>query len=93
MDARVLEIVEDVIGVGDLDEFRLALLRSLMRVVPSDWASLNDLGPGRDDVAVLLIPEPRRTSSTSTSSIAKRTRSPPTTRARATAARRDSPTT
>jgi hypothetical protein len=26
MDARVLEIVEDVVGVGDLDEFRIALL-------------------------------------------------------------------
>jgi hypothetical protein len=93
MDARVLEIVEDVIGIGDLDEFRLSLLRSLMRVVPSDWASLNDLGPNPDDVAVLVIPDRRRTSSTSTSSIATRTRSPPTTRARATAARRDSPTT
>jgi DNA-binding CsgD family transcriptional regulator len=58
MDDRVLAIVEDVVGVGDLDEFRLALLRSLMRVVRSDWASLNDLGPNPDDVAVLLIPEP-----------------------------------
>ncbi|HZO36597.1 MAG TPA: helix-turn-helix transcriptional regulator [Solirubrobacteraceae bacterium] len=58
MDARVLAIVEDVIGVVELDEFRLALLRSLMRVVPSDWASLNDLGPDPDDIAVLVIPEP-----------------------------------
>jgi hypothetical protein len=39
----VLQIVEDVVGVGDLDEFRLALLRALMRVVPSDWASPNDV--------------------------------------------------
>jgi hypothetical protein len=50
---RVLEIVEDVVGVGDLDDFRLALLRSLMRVVPSDWASLNDLGPNPGEEQVL----------------------------------------
>jgi DNA-binding CsgD family transcriptional regulator len=58
MDAQVLAIVEDVIGVADLDDFRLAFLRALMREVPSDWASLNDLGPDPDDVAVLMIPEP-----------------------------------
>jgi DNA-binding CsgD family transcriptional regulator len=58
MDAQALAIAEDVIGVTDLEDFRLALLRALMREVPSDWASLNDLGPDADDVAVLLIPEP-----------------------------------
>lgn len=58
MDAQALTIVEDVIGVTDLDEFRWALLRALMRDVPSDWASLNDLGPDPDDVAVVVIPEP-----------------------------------
>lgn len=58
MDAKALAIVEDVIGVTDLDEFRVSLLRALIREVPSDWASLNDLGPDPDDVTAVLIPEP-----------------------------------
>ena len=40
MEAQALAIAEDVIGVTDLHDFRLALLRALMREVPSDWASL-----------------------------------------------------
>ena len=58
MEDRVLAIVEEVIGITDLAEFRLATLRALMREIPSDWASLNDLGPDPDDVAAVLIPEP-----------------------------------
>jgi hypothetical protein len=52
---RALAIAEDVTGVTALDECRLVLLRSLMRVAPSDLASLNDLGPDPDDVAVVLM--------------------------------------
>ncbi len=53
-----MEIIEEVIGVVDLDEFRLSLLRVLKRVVRSDAAALNDLGPGPDEVAVVVIPDP-----------------------------------
>ena len=52
-----MTIAEEVIGITDLAEFRLATLRALMREIPSEWASLNDLGPNPDDVAVVVIPE------------------------------------
>jgi integrase len=58
MEAKALATAEDVICVSALDEFRLALLRELIREVPPDWASLNDLGPDPRDAAVLLMPEP-----------------------------------
>ena len=57
MDAHVLGLLEDVIGLTDLDEFRTGLLEALVRVVPSDWASLNDVGPDPDDFAAIVIPE------------------------------------
>jgi DNA-binding CsgD family transcriptional regulator len=58
MEEKVLAIAEEVIGITDLAEFRLATLHALMREIPSEWASLNDLGPDPDDVAVVVIPEP-----------------------------------
>jgi len=58
MYAQLVDLLEEVIGVTDLDEFHHGLLRGLQRAVPSDWVSLNDLGPGPEDVAVVLTPEP-----------------------------------
>lgn len=58
MDARVLGLLEDVIGLTDLAEFRSGLLDALLRVVPSDWASLNDVGPNPADFAAIVVPEP-----------------------------------
>ncbi len=52
-----MAIVEDLIGIVDLDELRFTLLRTLKRVVRSDWASLNDIGPDPGDVAALMIPD------------------------------------
>jgi DNA-binding CsgD family transcriptional regulator len=58
MHEQLVDLMEEVIGTTDLGEFRAGLLRGVRRAVPSDWASLNDLGPGPGDVAVVLIPEP-----------------------------------
>ena len=55
---RLVALLEEVIGATGLDEFHHGLLRGLQRAVPADWASLNDLGPGPQDVAVVLTPEP-----------------------------------
>lgn len=55
MDA-LLELIGDVQGRLDLDEFRVGLLASLSRLVPSDWVSLNDLGPNPTDSIVLIEP-------------------------------------
>jgi DNA-binding CsgD family transcriptional regulator len=56
-DARLLELVGDVCGLLDLDELRRGLLYALHRMLPSDWVSLNDLGPGPEDVVVLIAPD------------------------------------
>lgn len=57
MDAKVLGLLEDVIGLTDLDEFRAGLLEALVRFIPSDWASLNDVGPDPADAASIVVPE------------------------------------
>jgi DNA-binding CsgD family transcriptional regulator len=57
MDAQLVILMEEVIGTTDLAEFHAGLLRGLMRVVPSDAASLNDVGPEPGDVSVVRIPE------------------------------------
>ncbi|MEA2473432.1 MAG: hypothetical protein QOE06_1347 [Thermoleophilaceae bacterium] len=54
-DALLLDLVGDVIGLLDLDELRTGLLGALRRAVPSDWASLNDVGP--DHVVSIVEPE------------------------------------
>ena len=56
-DARVLELVADVCGLLDIDEFRHGLLEALNRAVPSDYVSLNDVGPSPETVVVLMRPE------------------------------------
>ena len=61
IEARLLALAEDVIGLTDLDEFRTGLLEALRRAVPSEYASLNDLGPEPDDATVIGIPEPALT--------------------------------
>jgi DNA-binding CsgD family transcriptional regulator len=43
-------------GLLDLDEFRGGLMRGLQSVLPSDWVSLNDLGPDPATAVVLIEP-------------------------------------
>jgi DNA-binding CsgD family transcriptional regulator len=56
VEARVLDLVGDVQGLLDLDEFRESLIVALKRMVPSDWVSLNDIGPTPDDYFTLIVP-------------------------------------
>ena len=53
-DTALLALVGDVMGLLDIDEFRHGLLLALLAVIPSKWASLNDVAPD----AVVAISEP-----------------------------------
>src|SRR6202000_2406502 len=55
--AKLLELVGDVCGLLDIDELRHGLLDALHRTLPSDYISLNDIGPGARDMAGLMSPE------------------------------------
>ncbi len=55
-DGALLELVGDVFGLLDIDELRWGLLDALDRALPSDYVSLNDVGP--DPKAVVSIIQP-----------------------------------
>lgn len=52
---QVLALVADVQGLLDLDEFRHGLLDALDRAIPSEYVSLNDVGP--DDFVAIVRPD------------------------------------
>jgi DNA-binding CsgD family transcriptional regulator len=54
--SQVLAIVADVQGLLDLDDLRHGLLGALNRALPSEYVSLNDVGPDADSVAVIMRP-------------------------------------
>jgi DNA-binding CsgD family transcriptional regulator len=54
---RLLELVGDVCGLLDNDELRYGLLEAIRRALPSDYASLNEVGPGPEDIVALIRPE------------------------------------
>jgi DNA-binding CsgD family transcriptional regulator len=54
---RLLELVGDVCGLLDIDELRFGLLDAIHRALPSDYVSLNELGPGPEDIVALIRPE------------------------------------
>jgi DNA-binding CsgD family transcriptional regulator len=54
-ESRLLELVGEVIGVLELDELRLTMLRALRRSLPARWASMNEIAP--DEVVSLVEPE------------------------------------
>jgi DNA-binding CsgD family transcriptional regulator len=56
-DRRLLELVGDVCGTLDLQELRHGLLAALHRVLPSDYVSLNDIGPSPDRIVAIMQPE------------------------------------
>jgi DNA-binding CsgD family transcriptional regulator len=56
-EGRLLDLVADVQGLLDIDEFRHGLLDAMHRAVPSDWVSLNDVGPGNGSVVAIVKPE------------------------------------
>src|SRR3712207_6173678 len=56
MERRLLDLVGEVHGLLELDAFRTGLLEALRAAVPSDWASLNDIGPEPGNVVSLVEP-------------------------------------
>jgi DNA-binding CsgD family transcriptional regulator len=56
-EARLLELVGDVCGLLGIEELRRGLLDALHRALPSDYVSLNDVGPGRGDVVSIVQPD------------------------------------
>jgi DNA-binding CsgD family transcriptional regulator len=53
----LLELIGDVCGTLDIDELRCGLLEALDRVLPSDYVSLNEMGPGPQDIVAVMQPE------------------------------------
>jgi DNA-binding CsgD family transcriptional regulator len=53
----LLELIADVCGLLDIEELRHGLLEALHRALPSDYISLNDVGPGPRDVIALMTPD------------------------------------
>ena len=56
MQRRLLDLIGDAYAILELDAFRPALIEALRRAVPSDWASLNDVGPDVGSVTSLVEP-------------------------------------
>lgn len=56
-DRALLELLGDVCGLLDIDELRHGLLFALGRVLPSDFISLNDVGPTPEEIVSVVQPE------------------------------------
>ncbi|HWX96402.1 MAG TPA: LuxR C-terminal-related transcriptional regulator [Solirubrobacteraceae bacterium] len=56
-DGRLLDLIGDVFGMLDLDELRHGLLAGLHRVLPSDYVSLNDVGPSPEEIVAIMQPD------------------------------------
>jgi len=55
-DARLLELISDVLGLLELGELREGLLAALDRAVPSDYVSINEIGPDPIDMYSVVRP-------------------------------------
>jgi DNA-binding CsgD family transcriptional regulator len=55
-DARLLELISDVLGLLELAELREGLLVALDRAVPSDYVSINEIGPDPADMYSVIRP-------------------------------------
>jgi DNA-binding CsgD family transcriptional regulator len=57
--AAVLDLVGEVGGLLDLEEFRVVLLEALAKALPSDYISLNQVGPSeRENWSIVKPPMP-----------------------------------
>jgi DNA-binding CsgD family transcriptional regulator len=56
-EGSLLQLIGDVCGLLDLDELRHGLLEALNRALPSDYVSLNDVGPSPDQIVTIMRPE------------------------------------
>jgi DNA-binding CsgD family transcriptional regulator len=52
----LLDLIGEVIGTLDTEEFRQVLLDAVRRAVPCEWISLNDLSPEPEATVVLIEP-------------------------------------
>jgi DNA-binding CsgD family transcriptional regulator len=52
----LLDLIGDVCGLLDIDELRWGMLHGLHRALPSDYISLNDVGPTPDQVVAIMHP-------------------------------------
>jgi DNA-binding CsgD family transcriptional regulator len=52
----LLELIGDVCGLLDIEELRWGMLAAIGRAFPSDYISLNDIGPHRGEVVAIAIP-------------------------------------
>jgi DNA-binding CsgD family transcriptional regulator len=55
-DDRLLRLIGDTEGLMELEEFAHELLHAVHRAVPSDWVSLNDIGPDPDTIWGIVEP-------------------------------------
>jgi DNA-binding CsgD family transcriptional regulator len=55
-EAQLLELIGDVQGLLDLDELADGLLATLNRALPSDFVSINDIGPDQERVVSVISP-------------------------------------
>jgi DNA-binding CsgD family transcriptional regulator len=53
-----LDLIGEVQGMLELDELIDGMLAAIQRNVPSDWVSLNDIGPDTERVISVVMPEP-----------------------------------
>jgi hypothetical protein len=44
-ESRLLHLIGAVHGLLELEEFRRGLVVGLRETIPSDWVSINDVGP------------------------------------------------
>ncbi|HEY2717494.1 MAG TPA: helix-turn-helix transcriptional regulator [Solirubrobacterales bacterium] len=56
IDEKLLELIGEVSGMLDLDELAIGLLVALQRLLPSDFVSINDVGPDPERVISLIEP-------------------------------------
>ncbi|MBJ7473411.1 MAG: hypothetical protein JHD16_19035, partial [Solirubrobacteraceae bacterium] len=55
-DRAILTVLEQVLGTQDVDDFARALLTGIHQVVPSDWVSINGIGPDPADIWAITNP-------------------------------------
>ncbi len=55
-EARLLELIGDTLGLLELEELRQGLLEALHRVLPSDYVSLNEVGPTPETMVAIIEP-------------------------------------
>ena len=55
-DGQLLELIGDVCGLLDIEELRRGLLTAIERVLPSEYVSLNDVGPDPGTVVTMMRP-------------------------------------